>query len=301
MRMYWLAFLIAFSMSCVPELAPDTGTIVEPRILAIRGIPAEARPGQDVRYEALLAYPEGVPGGASYSYCSLARSAEERTGVSQACLSGTGLVSLGSQPAIPENACALFGPNTPPSEQGEPARRPSDPDPSGGYFVPVLAKDDTGAAAESFGFHRVRCDLAGATRDIFEAYEEGYRLNRHPEILGLTAGGVALSTLGERANLGSATEIQVEVALASFEPYVVYSANDSALYDVRETLKVNWYTSAGQFSASSGSINSDTGVARVVFSPPPSSVGARLWVVVSDSRGGSAWAYAKISGPGSEL
>lgn len=300
MRAPWQALLIASAVSCVPELAPDTGTILEPRILAIRGLPAEARPGQDVRYEALLAYPEGTAGSTSYSYCNLARNAEERTGVSQACLDGAGIVPFGPEPTIPANACALFGPNTPPSGEGEAPRRPSDPDPSGGYFVPILAQDETGVVTASFGFQRVRCDLAGATRDIFEAYEEGYRLNRHPEILQLTAGDVILSNTGQRTVLITATEIRITLSLASFEPYVVYSANDSALYDVRETLRVNWYTSAGEFAASSGSINPETGIARVVFTPPPSFASARLWVVVSDSRGGSAWAEAVVIGQGSE-
>ncbi len=276
--------------SCVPDFEADGGALAEPRILAVRGVPAEARPGDVVRYEALLADPSGQSRVATFSYCSRPRNAEERTGVSQACLRGEGLVQMGAETAIPSDACALFGPNTPPVGEGEPARRPSDPDPSGGYFLPIRAEDESDAARPSFGFQRIRCDLAGATRDIFEAYQARYQENLHPDIVRVVATGAGELQQGQSMVISNRqTELRLEISSDSFEPYVVYSAIDSALYDATETLRVHWYASAGQFDASATPIDRTALSAAVLFTPPEDFSEAQIWMVVIDSRGGSAW------------
>lgn len=288
--------LVWLSASCVPDFDSDGGTLTEPRILALRGVPAEARPGDPIRFEVLLANPDGSSGTANFSYCNQARNSEERTGVSQVCLAGEALQPIGTNATVPRDACARFGPNTPPSEAGEPPRRPSDPDPTGGYFVPVLAEDERGVAPPSFGFQRVRCDLAGATREIFEAYQERYRANLHPEIVRVLASSAGeLSASRSTMLTAESTELRLEVPLDSFEPYVVYSANDSALYDATETVRVNWYASAGLFDASATFVDPATGTATVRYTPPEDSGVARLWIVVSDSRGGSAWEQFAIT------
>ncbi len=280
-------------VSCAPEVEESGGPILEPRILAVRGIPAEARPNAEVRYETLIARPDGtIEESTKYSYCSIARSVEERTGVSRTCLNGEGLLDVAGK--IPSDACALFGPNTPPTAEGEDPKRPSDPDPSGGYFIPVLAEDGEEQALPSFGFQRIRCDLAGATREIFEQYQARYRENRHPEISLMQLGGETLDE--ERTNVlpaGEAT-LRIEVRADSFEPFVVYSANDSALYDRTEEIRVYWYASAGNFDASESLVEKNSRTASVQWSGPDSG-GARLWVVVIDSRGGSAWAEFDIT------
>lgn len=294
MRLHSLLYLSLPLMACVPDVDEAITQVSTPRILAVRGIPAEARPSTPVRYEALIAGPDGPLGaGARFSYCTEARSAEERTGVSRRCLQGEALLDVGT--VVPPNACALFGPNTPPSADGEPARRPSDPDPSGGYFIPVLAQDSAGTAPPTFGFQRIRCDLAGATRDIFEQYQARYRENRHPDISRLRAGAEDLMAGRLRTLPAAPTTLLMEVRADSFERFVVYSANDSALYDQTEELQVHWYASAGEFSASEGLVDKNSRSASVQWTGPEAGETARLWIIVRDSRGGSVWAEYEVS------
>lgn len=297
MRLRDLLYLALLLMACAPDADEVTTQVTTTRILALRGIPAEARPNTPVRYEALVADPDAPPAAeATFSYCTEARSAEERTGVSHRCLQGEALLEVGT--VVPPNACALFGPNTPPSAEGEPARRPSDPDPSGGYFIPVLAEDDAGAAQAIFGFQRIRCDLAGATRDVFEQYQARYRENRHPDISLLQAGGEDLIAGRLHTLFATPTTLHLEVRADSFEPFVVYSANDSALYDQTEELHVHWYASAGEFSASEGLVDKNSRSASVQWTGPEPGERARLWIIVRDSRGGSVWAdYEVMSAP----
>ena len=52
-----LLYVSLILVACAPALDETTGLVSEPRILAVRGIPAEARPNTPVRYEALIAHP----------------------------------------------------------------------------------------------------------------------------------------------------------------------------------------------------------------------------------------------------
>ncbi len=290
-----VAALIAAAPACVPELDVETGVLRQPRILALRGIPAEARPGETVRYEALVADPGGAGGAANFSYCTRARNADERTGVSQTCLAGESLVAIGAETEVPRDACALFGPNTPPSEDGEPPRRPSDPDPSGGYFVPVRAEAVTAEAQPSFGFQRVRCDLAGATRDIFEAFEERYAANEHPQLRSFWVANTNLLGRDQPAVVPAGdTVLRVQVPETSLERYVVYSANDSALFDAEEQIAVDWYASAGVLGATRTTIDPVTQSSAIEITLEAGTE-ATIWVVLRDSRGGSAWFEAFVS------
>ena len=93
--------------ACFPSLEEESYLLTEERILAIRGIPAEARPNTPVRYEVLIAAPDGTQEvELRLAYCTEPRSADERTGVSAACLQGQALQAVEVETELLADACA---------------------------------------------------------------------------------------------------------------------------------------------------------------------------------------------------
>lgn len=288
------------SSGCVPEFEDTPHLVESTRILAIRGIPAEARPNTEVRYEVLVASPSGtrtVP--LDYSYCTESRRAEERTGVSATCLVGDSLVQITQSATLLSEGCARFGPNAPPAMEGQAARRATDPDPSGGYYLPLQVSVPGEPETATFGFHRIRCDLAGATRKIFEAFEEGYEQNRHPQVAGLWASDKDATMSGNKKELsgqelitspGASLSLLLELRADSFENYVVYSAEEAALFDRKEGVRVNWYFSAGSLEKFSQDMSQSAREANNTWTAPVEPGLVHGWLVVVDDRGGATWA-----------
>lgn len=289
-----LVLVACLGSACFPSLEEESYLLTEERILAIRGIPAEARPNTPVRYEVLIAAPDGTQEvELRLAYCTEPRSADERTGVSAACLQGQALQSVEVETELLADACARFGPNTPPSQEGMRPRRPADPDPTGGYYLPIQVQRVENASLQSFGFHRVRCDLAGATRDIFDEYQERYLENRHPQIAALFAqqGSETHDLLVEprRVSRGQSVLLVGQARADAFEDFVVYSAEDARLFDRKERLTLNWYVTGGQLERSRQSLDPARREAKTEWRAPDSAGPVHGWLVLRDDRGGAAW------------
>ena len=165
------------------------------RALAVRAEPAEAAPGQEITYTALLVDQSGERGAApvDWAYCSEPKPQASLNDVATSCFVlqadyltplGTGLQVTG---ALPANACRQFGPDVPDAMPGEPPGRPADPDPSGGYYQPVRLILPNGADyLLAAGEARLTCGLPGATSEIFQEFKKGYRRNQNPEIKAMT-------------------------------------------------------------------------------------------------------------------
>jgi hypothetical protein len=170
-------------VACVPDFTDDTSRIGGARILAVRSLPAEARDGEEVTLEALVAStdPSAEPE-ISWSLCVDRKPLSELGPVSPRCLAtpdplpditeriqGTGdTVST----ALPGDACRLFGPELPDPKPGEPAGRPVDPDPTGGFYQPFVAWLDGASVLAST---RIACRI----RDV--GFSSRYRRNENPE------------------------------------------------------------------------------------------------------------------------
>lgn len=283
--MKWPILCVTVMVSCVDEVQDQSFLITDDRVLAIRGIPAEVRPGQDAQYEVLLASNNEDNIDVDFSYCTEARRAEERQGISESCLLGDSLQAIQAETTMLSDACSRFGPNTPPSQNPlEPPLRPSDPDPSGGYFVPIRAET---LSTASFGQHRIRCDLAGATRALFEEFNERYISNNHPVIQTVRAPDVVEPF--------TSYELSLEVNEASFEPYVIFDAEESLLRDAKETVRVSWYVNKGELSISQGRVFEDTKKATTVWTAADDGFEVKGWVVVRDDRGGIDFKSFKIA------
>lgn len=283
------ALTLLLVTGCVPAFDNPAGFIDRTRILGVRSEPAEARPGEAVEWEVRWASPgpgasNTPPTPPQWAWCTQPRTAAERTAVSAECLDGEGLERTSGRGPVLTDACARFGPNTPPTTGDEPPRRPADPDPSGGYYLPIRAFTPQD---EVFGFVRIRCDLPGVTRAIFDEFEDRYRANQHPEIS-------AFEAEPDPDELGAWT-LRVRMTDKSTEPYVRYDQDLGEIVDETETLTAHWYTDAGRLGRGRSAVVD--GVATVSWQPSAEQVEARLWVVVRDDRGGLDWTSTSVELP----
>ncbi|MEM7152571.1 MAG: hypothetical protein AAF799_07005 [Myxococcota bacterium] len=282
-----LPLALGLAMGCAPTFEDRPWRVDEARVLAVAATPAEARPGEGVTLTALVADPDGeVPLAPQWTVCTQPRSIDERTGVSRECALGTALMPVGNPAFIPGGACALFGPNPPPVVGDEPPRRPADPDPSGGYFLPV-GVGVSSLELQGFGFVRLRCDLAGATRAVFDDWEQRYASNLEPSVEGVSLLDVGGTSVGP----GETVTLEAVIDPSAAEPYVVYDASLGAIVDRREVLTVHWYVTDGELDRGRQTWDGDDASPPAVqWRAPETEASVAGWVVVVDDRGGTSWA-----------
>jgi hypothetical protein len=200
------------AVACVPEFDDDATRIAGRRVIAIQSTPAEVdlrlvTASRETLVEAVVA--EVVDQRADdveWTLCIDRKPLSELGPVSRRCLESPNpgadiAVPLGrgaSVPAmLPELACQLFGPERPDPEPGEPAGRPVDPDPTGGFYQPVLAWLDGEVV---LGGVRITCGLFNVAPNVSTEFTARYRVNQNP----------AIERLELVASDGSVTELDPE-------------------------------------------------------------------------------------------
>ncbi len=189
-----LAFLAAAPLAaCVPELDDRAFLVAGPTLLAISSTPPEAAPSAQVTLAALYVDPSGeLRADMAWSFCVDRQALTDQGTVAPECVTpgGGGLVPLGAGPsvtgALPMDACRLFGPDVPDPVMGQPAGRPVDPDPTGGYYQPSVLLVRDGADAYSIGATRIECGLSGADAQTAAAFQTRYRENAAPAVASLS-------------------------------------------------------------------------------------------------------------------
>jgi hypothetical protein len=186
---------VAGLVGCVPEFDDDATRIDEHRrVIAIQAAPAEV----DLRLvtatgELTLSAVVGDLAGrgadnVQWTLCIDRKPLSELGPVSERCLASPSpgpeiAIELGrgaTVPArLPELACQLFGPERPDPKPGEPAGRPVDPDPTGGFYQPVLAWLDGDVVV---GGVRITCGLFNVAPSVSTDFTGRYQLNENPLI-----------------------------------------------------------------------------------------------------------------------
>lgn len=336
-----LSLLLLTVSSCVPTFDDDLTRIERPRIIAVRSVPAEAKPGEQVELSALVAdvveAPDSV-GQVKWALCLAGKPLTELGPVNQDCMEEFGRASAILQPlgrgqrvtaTLPTDGCRTFGPLGPPaSDEGE-TGRPYDPDPSGGYYQPVILGNEELALASP----RLDCGVAGVTNSASIRFETGYRPNENPEVEALEwssdseqgtfaplargdeetsvpAGaklelrvrwpscprdpscGDGLCTVGEnQVNCGEDC-LDNPRGCTGAEDYLAGDAQTREVKDRREGIQVAWFATAGTFS-SAQTARLENERAREdssnSWTAPAQAGPVRLWVVLRDDRGGVGW------------
>jgi hypothetical protein len=294
-----LLLTMAALAGCTPQFAQPPSLVSGPRLLAVRGQPAEVRPGANVQLDALLVTSDGTDTTTTLNWalCDVPKPLDENNIVAGDCLLDEGVTGAGSGPSVmvtvPLDACQLFGPDPPPQMAGKPPLRPRDPDVSGGYYQPVRVETD---ALGGFGLERITCDLASSGAQISVEFAQRYQANTNPTLLPLAA---ALD--GQPAALGAIPAGKKVTFTASWpadsvESYPVYDIVAQSLIDHREALRVSWFATDGTFLheiTGRGEDEMETSTDNDWTAPAAPGL-VHLWIVLRDSRGGVSFAAQDV-------
>jgi hypothetical protein len=315
LRVILHAGALALAATSVPACKPDLGSpqslVIGPRILAVRGVPAEAMPGSPVAFDALAVQPAGTIGSPAltWSVCLTPKPPAETNAVSGKCLDTP--ADAGPAPAftttIPTDACMLFGPQTPPVQNGEAPIRPRDPDVTGGFYQPLrstLEVDD--GVDTAFELERITCPLANAPNDVTRSFNMTYVANKNPTIgsVALDPDGAATPLYTASAAAAAATPVAAGAKMtleltwpeASAEGYPVWDLAGRTLTTHRESLRVSWFATAGSFALDGTGRSEDEleTFARNDWRAPETPGPVHMWVVLRDSRGGVDFASIEL-------
>src|SRR5215831_6260713 len=127
------ATLLAALVACTPTFGDETAIVSSPRLLAVQAVPAEAAPGASFALTSLYVDPNGAhdPSGIDWAICTLQKPLGEPGPINESCFAPASpdLISLGHggvvHGRIPQDACQLFGPDSPPPQMGQPSTRPT--------------------------------------------------------------------------------------------------------------------------------------------------------------------------------
>ncbi|WP_394837281.1 hypothetical protein LVJ94_10280 [Pendulispora rubella] len=289
------ALLLLVAAACKPDLDERESRIESPRVVAIVSDPPEAKPGEAVQYTAVVATPDGPDLAAplQWAYCATPKLLTENGSVSPECTREGVRPLAASGPRITAatlpDACALFGPDVPPG-----GFRPRDADVTGGYYQPLRA---SWAGLTAFARERVTCNLANAPADVTLEFRRRYAVNQNPRLGELSAriGGEAYAL--DRLPVGRDVEFTVTWPREDAEGYVSMDPATQSIVARREAMRVSWYATAGNFAADrTGRTEAelDTFTSNV-WSIGTAAPRIHLWVVLRDSRGGSAYAIYTLS------
>ncbi|HEY4103420.1 MAG TPA: hypothetical protein VGM44_05995 [Polyangiaceae bacterium] len=291
MRLGWVLPCATLFGACKPSFGEDPALVSAPRVLAVKSDPAEAKPGAEVTFTALVAAPPDASNlpTPTWHFCDAPRPVTENNVVSAACLDEASLLAAGAgttiTSALPANACSLFGPDTPPG-----GFRPRDPDATGGYFQPLRV--DLGGADPIFHLARVSCSLADASADTATAFAAQYAPNQNPNLLPLVARMADRTLEFSAIPRGARVELEASWNAEDAESYAYFDPASQTITTRREAMNVAFYVSAGKLdSESSGRAEDDLALtADDIWTAPDAAQSARLWLVLRDSRGGSDFA-----------
>ena len=291
-------------VACKPGVGPPAYLVTDYALLAVYGEPAEAKPGASVTYSFLLASPNGtvIDARAEWDICQTPKPPAESNAVASACTgapdAGAAVEGQTFTAALPTKACQLFGPIAPPPVAGQPPVRPRDPDGTGGYYLPVqvyLPALPT-IALSGFALERITCNLANAPSSAIADYNNRYQPNRDPII----DHADLVDAVGDRQSLeggtpsvpaGATVTVEASLGAGSEETFPVFDPVSQALLDQQESLSLSWFVTAGTFEHDrTGLAAGDTATTTSNRWTAPAQAPATiyLWLVLRDSRGGTA-------------
>jgi len=270
-------FAAATGSGCDSRLDQRLAIIDAPRVLAVIADPAEAKPGTQVSYTAVVASTDGpVTASPRWAFCVAPKPPTEDNAVSDGCLDNAHLVVLGTQPAVtatlPADGCLSFGPETPPGNF-----RPRDADPTGGYYQPIRADLDDLLA---FGLSRITCKLATAPSAVAHDYDLSYVANRNP-----TLNPPELTRVAPNTDVTLTASWPADAA----ETYLYYDPLSQTLVTRREAMRLSWFATGGTLAVDASAvaeIDTSTSVSTTWHTPAAGT--AYLWLILRDSRGGIA-------------
>ncbi|HYQ42712.1 MAG TPA: hypothetical protein VER11_12115 [Polyangiaceae bacterium] len=323
--------------ACVPTFDDNLPLIDKPTLVAIQAEPAEAAPGKEVQLSALVANPDasGTMAKLAWGLCIARKPLTELGPVNPVCIQAPNagepdIIDLGEgatvKATLPTDACRLFGPSLPEPMNGEPAGRPVDPDPTGGFYQPISVTL-VDSAVTSMGAVRIFCPPSGLDQEQAAQFNATYRNNQSPSIDQLAArtdSGEALpipdepdalqvtanqvlhleaswhtcphtsvcgdGVCGAREDKSNcADDCSMPKGCTGAEDYAWFNPDSRVVQQRHESIRVSWFSTAGHFQdAVTGRDESefDETTTADAWTAPASAGEVRVWAVIRDSRGG---------------
>lgn len=292
--MKYVIGFISFLSACLPDLGAPQSLIFGPRILSVRSEPPEVFPDEKVQLSVVAVEASGELLSASapveWAFCTSPKRPVENNVVDTGCLGNevrllpANVQTVSTQ--VPSDACALFGPQSPPStgESGTP--RPRDPDETGGYYQPVRVSV---LGLRAIGLIRIRCGLASATPEVAARFRAEYQPNRNPDtaLLHIHHNGQTISS----KNLPAGQPLLLRLVFPNSiqETYLRFDPAGQSLAQTPETLRTSWLSAQGSFQIGqtwATPFDEKNLVAETLWTAPEVPGSVLLHTVLRDSRGG---------------
>jgi len=304
---------IVLATACKPNLGSPPSLIEGPRILAVRGTPAEAGEGAMVTYDVLVVNQMGRIANPTvqWALCHDPKPPASANAVANSCVTApddTMMPSATFTAPMPSGDCKVFGPQPPEVMAGKPPLRPQDPDVTGGFYQPVRAKLLDGADSFlAFALERLQCPLANAPQNITAMFNMMIKPNQNPAIASVTLdpSGTAtpLFTMNQAtaptfAPVAPGAPVKLEVAwtAATPETYPVYNLVTQKVDTHRESLSVSWFATDGSFEhdrTGRGEDETDLTTDNVWTAPATPGL-VHVWLLLRDIRGGVDFAETAL-------
>jgi hypothetical protein len=342
----WVSLLCSSVIGCVPTFDDNLPLIDEPTVLSVQAEPAEAAPGKEVQLSALVGTPElnGAPPDLSWGLCIARKPLTELGPVNPVCIQAPSagskdIVDLGSATTVtaklPMDACRLFGPSLPEPMNGEPAGRPVDPDPTGGYYQPISVTL-LDSRVTSMGSVRIFCPPSGLDQLQAAEFNATYRNNQGPRIDALSArtdSGESLPIPDEPDALvvapkqvlhleaswqacprsavcgdgvcgagedksNCADDCATPKGCPGAEDYAWFNPESRHVETRHESIRVSWFSTAGHFEDAVTGREEDEfeqSTTGDVWTAPETAGTVRVWTVIRDARGGQSFRSFLVS------
>lgn len=286
-------------MACVPTVDEDPSRAERDQILAIRFEPAEAEPKAPTSVTALFVgdADSGEPA-VAFDLCLARKALSELGPVAPECVANgpeheDAVRYLGMGGAVdfvvPDDACRSFGPQRPEAEPGQPPGRPADPDPTGGYYQPVIAR----LGNTALGGLRLDCGLPGASQEQVAEYNRNYEPNTNPSLerVALRIGDGSWRDAAEEDSLSVPpdTIVRIRTEWSAPQTYQLLSTEERVLERREEIYLASFYSSVGGFVSHRIAVDERSRADAEWRSPRNAGV-VRIWAIVRDGRGGVGWA-----------
>ena len=284
MRAALMLFVLCLGC-CAPALVDEPWLVTGARVVAVTAEPPEAAPGATVALRAVVARATGSieQEGVRWASCDQPRAYSQNEPVNPNCLGALSAAPIGAsatEVVLSGDICARFGPDAPSA-----GVRPRDPDATGGYYLPVGVQV---GEAPAFAFVRLRCQPAGISFEVAQAYRRQARPNTNPTFV-LSAFVEGTPTSFDALAASASVELRADWSASPEETFSVIDSATSTLTTHIERYDVSWFVTAGRLS----SARSSTGTGRWQLPSAPGQ--GALWAVVRDNRGGVAVTAAPVS------
>jgi len=270
-----LVALLTLSLGCGPDFERPS-VVNSLRILAVRADPAAVRPGQATVLTPLVADPYGARRTVTYEWaaCVTMDADSFEFLLASDCAAAEDRPILSTDPTLSVPI---------PAEVADLAEVQDFTGQSGSFGIPVRLVVRAGAEEQI------------AIVPVAVVLDEAAEPNQNPVFASIEEGGDPWAEGEDRSlPVNGSLRLRATWPPEAAEEYSYDPTGPATRVDVKEVVAVNWYSSIGEIDPD---VTSDGFLDTTLRlkARPPQGVDARLWMVISDGRGGTAYTERRLT------